>query len=191
MYSCHHQSVNKSCVLWYHEYHTFPDSAVAQIIEEQLTFPSGTATAQLISVLHKMPPLDTLHKRKGYTALDSEDAADSELAQEPREGVAAEVEEEDEEVKEIVDNEGWSALGWSFFASAALTVCGSNAPIARRAFNDARNGLVYSCSPSSSPSHSLFRYLVHTSRRTGCGHSPLHCRMLDRGSSWASRRPLA
>ncbi|VDC04799.1 unnamed protein product [Peniophora sp. CBMAI 1063] len=92
------------------------------IIEEQLTFPSGTATAQLISVLHKMPPPDTLHKRKGYTALDSEDAADSELAQEPRESAAVEAEEEDEEVKEIVSNEGWSALGWSFLASAALTL---------------------------------------------------------------------
>ena len=28
----------------------------------------------------------------------------------------------DEEVKEVVSNEGWSALGWSFVASAALTV---------------------------------------------------------------------
>ncbi|EEB96846.1 hypothetical protein MPER_03943, partial [Moniliophthora perniciosa FA553] len=35
------------------------------IIEEQLTFPSGTATAQLISVLHDLPPPDTIRQPPG------------------------------------------------------------------------------------------------------------------------------
>lgn len=161
---------------------------MAQIIEEQLAFPSGTATAQLISVLHKMPPPDTLHKRKGYTALDSEDAADSELAQETREGAAAEAEEEDEEIKEIVSNEGWSALGWSFLASAALTVCSYNAPFTRQMNTDAR---ACSCSRTSSPSHSPSQYSAPTSQRTGYGRSLHRYHMSVKASSWGSRQPPA
>ena len=124
--SCHRQSVNKSYANIHalcHYIIACSHLAVAQIIEEQLTFPSGTATAQLISVLHKLPPPDTgVHKRRGYTALESEDVADATR----EEGVDVEADregdEQDEEVKEVVSNEGWSALGWSFVASAALTV---------------------------------------------------------------------
>lgn len=37
-----------------------------KIIEEQLAFPSGTATAQLVSVLHELPPPDTAGYDIGY-----------------------------------------------------------------------------------------------------------------------------
>lgn len=85
-----------------------------QIIEEQLAFPSGTATAQLISVLHKLPPPDTsnLRRRTGYTELDTD-----EFIQEP---ASTDPEEPSDHVS--TKPEGWSALLWSFLASGIMTV---------------------------------------------------------------------
>ncbi|CAK5268494.1 unnamed protein product, partial [Mycena citricolor] len=82
------------------------------IIKEQLAFPSGTATAQLIAVLHKMPPPDTtVRRRVGYSAV-------------PDEEVPAETEETPlpEPPSERVQSGGWSALAASFGVSAVLTL---------------------------------------------------------------------
>ncbi|KAJ7126931.1 oligopeptide transporter [Mycena epipterygia] len=80
------------------------------IIKEQLAFPSGTATAQLIAVLHKMPPPDTtIRRRVGYIAVEEDDhRTEDEVDEAP--------------VAESVQSEGWHALTSSFAASGALTL---------------------------------------------------------------------
>lgn len=95
---------------------------VFKVIEEQLAFPSGTATAQLISVLHKIPPpaSNTLRHRSGYTAIGSEEDG---IDVPPPPETPMEAEREEVRVRETVTSEGWSALSWSFAASAVLTVC--------------------------------------------------------------------
>ncbi|KAJ3501540.1 hypothetical protein NMY22_g18893 [Coprinellus aureogranulatus] len=75
------------------------------IIEEELPFPSGTATAHLIS--------------RGYRAMEEEEA--------PRPSTeAAEVvqpeDEEGENEREFVQHEGWFDLAWSFGFAGALTL---------------------------------------------------------------------
>lgn len=90
------------------------------IIEEQLAFPTGTATAQLISVLHDLPPPDTtVTRRRGYRELDHDD-----IVREPHTSPDATEEggllEEAEAV--TAKPEGWSALVWSFGASGAMTL---------------------------------------------------------------------
>ncbi|KAJ7475901.1 OPT oligopeptide transporter protein-domain-containing protein [Mycena latifolia] len=83
------------------------------IINEQLAFPSGTATAQLIAVLHKMPPPDTsIRRRIGYIAVEEEDT-DINRTEDPIEESPA---------SENVQSEGWHALTSSFAASGALTL---------------------------------------------------------------------
>ncbi|KAJ7707644.1 OPT oligopeptide transporter protein-domain-containing protein [Mycena rosella] len=82
------------------------------IINEQLAFPSGTATAQLIAVLHKMPPPDTsVRRRVGYIAVEEEDT-DLPTEDPTDEGSAS----------ESVQSEGWHALTSSFAASGTLTL---------------------------------------------------------------------
>lgn len=88
-----------------------------QIIEEQLPFPSGTATAQLVSVLHQTPlPDSTLRRRREYTSLETEEDAN--------EPDSSEIDTGDDPIDEqsTVQTEGWSALSWSFIASGAMTV---------------------------------------------------------------------
>ncbi|KAJ7455393.1 OPT oligopeptide transporter protein-domain-containing protein [Mycena galericulata] len=83
------------------------------IVNEQLAFPSGTATAQLIAVLHKMPPPDTtIRQRAGYIAVDEEDT----------EVQATEDEADETPASESVQSEGWQALTSSFAASGMLTL---------------------------------------------------------------------
>ncbi|KAJ7019917.1 OPT oligopeptide transporter protein-domain-containing protein [Mycena alexandri] len=85
------------------------------IIKEQLAFPSGTATAQLIAVLHKMPPPDTTIRRRvtaGYIPVEEEDTAIPQTDDET----------DDIPVSETVQSQGWSALASSFAASGALTL---------------------------------------------------------------------
>ncbi|KAG5352903.1 hypothetical protein C0989_012293 [Termitomyces sp. Mn162] len=93
------------------------------IIEEQLTFPSGTATAQLISVLHKLPPPDTsVRQRFGYTQVSSEDGVRRE---DPHISSTADPDEVDaeweSEERMVVEHDGWRTLSWSFGASSTLT----------------------------------------------------------------------
>ncbi|KAJ7773335.1 OPT oligopeptide transporter protein-domain-containing protein [Mycena metata] len=85
------------------------------IIKEQLAFPSGTATAQLIAVLHKMPPPDTTIRRRvtsGYIPVEEEDTAIPQTDDEI----------DDVPVSETVQSQGWSALASSFTASGVLTL---------------------------------------------------------------------
>ncbi|PPR00882.1 hypothetical protein CVT24_000367, partial [Panaeolus cyanescens] len=93
------------------------------IIEEQLSFPSGTATAQLISVLHQLPPPDTsVRRRGGYRHIeDEEDLPDEDeevLADTPT------LHENEQQIAErdVVEHQGWHDLLWSFAASGLLTL---------------------------------------------------------------------
>ncbi|KAG8984932.1 hypothetical protein FRB90_005045, partial [Tulasnella sp. 427] len=97
------------------------------IIKEKLVFPSGTATAQLISVMHRQPPpkidgASSLRRRpvpQGYTQLAAEENAQP-IAQEDQ------VPEDDVPVE--LEN-GWALLGWSFLSSGALTLLAYFFPI--------------------------------------------------------------
>ncbi|WWC73114.1 uncharacterized protein I206_107080 [Kwoniella pini CBS 10737] len=100
------------------------------IVKEKLVFPSGTATAQLISLLHKIPPpsQDRETSRSAYRRLPRTSRSMSppgytvgETSEERREGV--------EKDNEVMKGSGWWALGWSFFASGALTVLSFLFPI--------------------------------------------------------------
>ena len=97
-----------------------------QIIEEQLAFPSGTATAHLISVLHKLPPPDTSVRRREVYHHDDDDEEEEEYRQDrnilSEAPIAEETLEHDASEREIVEHQGWHNLLWSFFASAFLTV---------------------------------------------------------------------
>lgn len=103
-----------------------------QIIEEQLPFPSGTATAHLISVLHKLPPPDTsVRRREVYHHDDEEYNRDNEeYSQDRNVAVEAPIAEEtplqsnatEPSEREIVEHQGWHNLLWSFAASGFLTV---------------------------------------------------------------------
>lgn len=75
------------------------------IVKEKLVFPSGTATAQLIALLHKQPPLQGLNpSAAAYTRVPQGDDAVS------RKPAGA------------LNGSGWWALGGSFAASALMTV---------------------------------------------------------------------
>lgn len=86
-----------------------------------MAFPSGTATAQLISVLHDVPPPGarrqngSLRQRRGYTVIqDGEEGSVEEAIEEEH--------DRDAEERDAVRQGGWFALGWSFAASALMTV---------------------------------------------------------------------
>ena len=85
-----------------------------QIVDEQLAFPSGTATAQLISVLHQIPPPDTsVRRRHGYRELDGEDVDVPTIETESL--TAAEDDIPMTNLPEVGKTEGWMPLTWSFF----------------------------------------------------------------------------
>ncbi|ESK94674.1 oligopeptide transporter [Moniliophthora roreri MCA 2997] len=89
------------------------------IIEEQLTFPSGTATAQLISVLHDLPPPDTaLQQRRGYRQVDTENTDTHPVPPPVDETTPLEPNFEGDSAPKA----GWRELLWSFVVSASLTL---------------------------------------------------------------------
>jgi len=89
------------------------------VIEEQLPFPSGTATAQLINVLHRLPPPDTsIRRRRGYRELDTE-AENEEV--ENVEATSPHAPGHDEE-RVMVEQDGWHTLIWSFTFAALVSV---------------------------------------------------------------------
>ncbi|KAJ7756510.1 OPT oligopeptide transporter protein-domain-containing protein [Mycena maculata] len=103
-------AIGWSCAVAFFGVFLSPPIRKQVIVKEQLAFPSGTATAQLIAVLHKMPPPNTtLRQRVGYVAVEEEDT-DIQRTQD----------ETDE--YESVQSEGWYALASSFAASGALTL---------------------------------------------------------------------
>ena|SRR6202167_1430066 len=92
-----------------------------KIIKEQLAFPSGTATAQLISVLHRLPPPDTsLRHRTGYREVNTEE--DEETQDPTTPGTGDTMDEFDSGEREVIQHQGWSDLVWSFLASGFMTV---------------------------------------------------------------------
>ncbi|OCH94867.1 OPT oligopeptide transporter [Obba rivulosa] len=113
-------AVGWSCAVAFFGVFLSPPLRKQVIIEEELAFPSGTATAQLISVLHRIPPPETSAKlRRGYSRLETED-----IDAEPALVASAETAETPlvAEETEVATQEGWSALTWSFAASGAMTL---------------------------------------------------------------------
>lgn len=96
------------------------------IVKEQLTFPSGTATAQIIGVLHNKPLHlgnstegdDRVRRRttrgggSEYQPLRAGDIAEDEIEGMSRDG----------KDKKIIDTKAWTALTTSFVISASYTV---------------------------------------------------------------------
>ncbi|WWD21141.1 hypothetical protein CI109_105622 [Kwoniella shandongensis] len=96
------------------------------IVKEKLVFPSGTATAQLISLLHRIPPpsqdtnnTDTNRPYRRLPRSSSSVSPDRSRGREEGENVRFDDIEKD---SEIMSGQGWWALGWSFLASGSLTV---------------------------------------------------------------------
>ncbi|KAI0041706.1 oligopeptide transporter [Auriscalpium vulgare] len=111
-------AIGWSCAVAYFGVFMSPPIRKQVIIEEQLAFPSGTATAQLIGVLHKMPPPQlSVRQRRGYSALTAEDGGDI-----PHTPGFDEADHVEAEVREVVQTEGWSALTLSFLGSSILTL---------------------------------------------------------------------
>ncbi|EJF56509.1 oligopeptide transporter [Dichomitus squalens LYAD-421 SS1] len=120
-------AVGWSCAVAFFGVFLSPPLRKQVIIEEQLAFPSGTATGQLISVLHDMPPPETsLRQRRGYNALASTDDDDGiayVASEDPRVSDALRASEPvPTEFPVVEEREGWSALSWSFAASGVMTL---------------------------------------------------------------------
>lgn len=97
------------------------------VVKEKLVFPSGTATAQIIAVLHKVDlpqegATGEVKKRAGYRLLgedeERQEVSEAEDEDERVEGVA----EGEESTQEKIDRQGWVALSLSFALSASYTV---------------------------------------------------------------------
>ncbi|KAH8096690.1 OPT oligopeptide transporter protein-domain-containing protein [Cristinia sonorae] len=112
-------SIGWSCAVAYFGVFLSPPLRKQVIIEEQLAFPSGTATAQLVSVLHELPPPDTsnMRRRAGYTQLDTDEDHASASDSTP---LRTDPEQRRDHVE--ATPEGWSALIWSFLASGVMTL---------------------------------------------------------------------
>ncbi|KDQ59193.1 hypothetical protein JAAARDRAFT_33922 [Jaapia argillacea MUCL 33604] len=122
-------TVGWSCAVAFFGVFLSPPIRKQVIIEEQLAFPSGTATAQLISVLHRLPPPDTsIRQRRGYRALSVEEAEEENHLTETHVVHESPLEVESEE-PEIARKESWSALLWSFLASGVMTLAAYFFPI--------------------------------------------------------------
>jgi len=86
-----------------------------QVIKEKLPFPSGTATAQLIGVMYRIPlRLEGPRNTRGYQAI-----AESHLPDDTEELIEDNPLAQD---REVIENTGWQTLSWSFAASAFVTV---------------------------------------------------------------------
>ncbi|KIR26658.1 oligopeptide transporter 8 [Cryptococcus deuterogattii 99/473] len=102
------------------------------IVKEKLVFPSGTATAQLISLLHQTTPVEVhgtptrayrrLHRSSTSVSPSRSRRHDNDEDEEW--GDARETEGEEEKGVEIMTGKGWWALGTSFVASGSLTPAG-------------------------------------------------------------------
>ncbi|KAK4684568.1 required for meiotic nuclear division protein 1, partial [Tremellales sp. Uapishka_1] len=79
------------------------------IVKEKLVFPSGTATAQLIALLHKAPP--------PLQSLDTSSSTSRPYQHLPRSPLPTTSEEKDD----VMNGHGWWAFGWSFAASGGMT----------------------------------------------------------------------
>jgi len=95
-----------------------------QIVEEELAFPSGTATAKVISVLHGMPSTSSgIQRRHVYSPLVQEER-DEETSSSP--DIVGDGEDPGSQTSELVRNHAWFTLLWSFLVSSMLSVFTSN-----------------------------------------------------------------
>ncbi|KZT06138.1 OPT oligopeptide transporter [Laetiporus sulphureus 93-53] len=119
-------AVGWSCAVAFFGVFLSPPIRKQVIIEEQLAFPSGTATAQLISVLHQIPPPNATHRqRRGYQEIATEEIEDI-----PTPIAAVEhVELADIGDAEVATQESWGALIWSFSASGVMTLAAYFFPV--------------------------------------------------------------
>jgi len=103
-------------------------------------FPSGTATAQLIAVMHRQKPIDpttpTLRYRGAHGDYEAVAADDGNRDRRFGDG-AGQTDEPaphidfDENTQEVLLKTGWGSLGWSFAASGLMTVRYYQAAIAQ------------------------------------------------------------
>ncbi|KZT21992.1 oligopeptide transporter [Neolentinus lepideus HHB14362 ss-1] len=123
-------AVGWSCAVAFFGVFLSPPIRKQVIIEEQLPFPSGTATAQLISVLHQLPPPDTTIRRRhpGYRALTVDVADDAHFPDTPTTADVVEA-AEPPAAGHVEQKESWMALFWSFVASGAMTLLAYFFPI--------------------------------------------------------------
>ena len=116
------------------------------IVKEKLTFPSGTATAQLIGVLHNTPLLGqssstrtagdgtAVRQRRGYSEHE-EAGQDTErtalLSDQSRDQDDLDDERDDpEDIQESIHgSRGWKVLAWSFSGSAGFTLLSYYIPV--------------------------------------------------------------
>ncbi|KAI5481308.1 hypothetical protein MNV49_004930 [Pseudohyphozyma bogoriensis] len=91
------------------------------IVKEKLVFPSGTATAQVIGILHGTPLLKEGKSDAEYRALAAEEG------EEDDEEVPLEVEEM--VIKKGLDTEGFKAMSVSFCLSAGFTLVSLAFPV--------------------------------------------------------------
>ncbi|PCH42588.1 oligopeptide transporter [Wolfiporia cocos MD-104 SS10] len=119
-------AIGWSCAVAFFGVFLSPPIRKQVIIEEQLAFPSGTATAQLISVLHQIPPPDTaIRQRHGYHELGTDEVEDIPAPESAAEHVGlADVRE-----PEVATQESWGALIWSFAVSGAMTLAAYFFPV--------------------------------------------------------------
>lgn len=127
-------AVGWSCSIAFFGVFLSPPLRKQVIIEEELAFPSGTATAQLIAVLYQQPAPDTsIRRRPGYSSVDTEDTPhlSADIPRAEIEGATSENTEEPEvhDEREIVQQEGWLDLVVSFIASGVMTLCAYFFPI--------------------------------------------------------------
>jgi len=181
------------------------------IVREQLVFPSGTATAQVIGVLHGKPLMSASDGAAGparrrrrassdgrddeQVGLDGLDEEDGVRGIGGRGGKAVEAEK-------VVDRQAWRALTTSFAVSGAYTVRPASSPLARVVVLDRRTRTILVLtrrrprsssvrpSPSSTPSRSS-TLSFGMRRTTGSSGSRRRSRTSGRASSWASPRPRA
>ncbi|KAF7771568.1 hypothetical protein Agabi119p4_5879 [Agaricus bisporus var. burnettii] len=114
-------AIGWSCSVAYFGVFLSPPIRKQVIVEEELAFPSGTATAQLINVLHQLPPPDTtLRRRQGYQQIDNEaiDRVDTTAESPPSYQAVGSV----DRVPEVVEHDGWRPLLWSFVFSAVVSL---------------------------------------------------------------------
>jgi OPT family oligopeptide transporter len=111
-------AVGWSCAIAYFGVFMSPPIRKRVIVEEELAFPSGTATAQVISVLHGMPSTGSgLRSRHGYSPLDQQDEETS-----PSPDIAGDSQDPGSQTSEFTQNHAWFSLLWSFLVSSMLTL---------------------------------------------------------------------
>ncbi|CCM06802.1 uncharacterized protein FIBRA_09102 [Fibroporia radiculosa] len=119
------KAIGWSCAVAFFGVFLSPPIRKQVIIEEQLAFPSGTATAQLISVLHRIPPPDTsVRRRRGYQAIEADEEAERPAIESVDHADITDLDE-----PEVIAQEGWGALIWSFAASGAMTLAAYFFPV--------------------------------------------------------------